>query len=77
MAPLSMIANLMIGTSLAITMYYIFIALPAFDSVPTTANILRLPLFFGNAIFALEGIGVVSIFFYIDFKGRLILTRIN
>ncbi|KAK9500796.1 hypothetical protein O3M35_001991 [Rhynocoris fuscipes] len=59
LAPFSMIANILIGTSLGIILYYIFLDLPSFNSRPAFASVETLPLFFGTAIFALEGIGVV------------------
>ncbi|XP_073974036.1 proton-coupled amino acid transporter-like protein acs isoform X2 [Rhodnius prolixus] len=59
LAPFSMIANILIGTSLGIILYYIFLEVPSFNSRPAFASVETLPLFFGTAIFALEGIGVV------------------
>nr|CAD7202516.1 unnamed protein product [Timema douglasi] len=59
LAPLSMIANLLIATGLAITFYYIFSDMPALETRPNFSTWHQLPLFFGTAIFALEGIGVV------------------
>lgn len=54
-----MIANILIGTGMSITFYYIFSDLPPLDSRPNFAEWHQLPMFFGTAIFALEGIGVV------------------
>lgn len=59
LAPFSMIANFLIATGMGITFYYIFIDLPDMSSRPNFAPITELPMFFGTAIFALEGIGVV------------------
>lgn len=59
LAPLSMIANCFIATSIGISFYYIFQQLPPFNTVPAVAPIEKMPLFFGTVIFALEGIGVV------------------
>lgn len=59
LAPFSMVANILIGTGMGITFYYVFIDLPSFDSRPNFAPFNELPMFFGTAIFALEGIGVV------------------
>lgn len=64
LAPFSMIANILIGTSLGIILYYIFLEVPSFNSRPAFASVETLPLFFGTAIFALEGIGVVSVTTY-------------
>lgn len=61
LAPFSMVANILIGTGMGITFYYIFQDLPAVSSRPSFSTIHQLPIFFGTAIFALEGIGVVSI----------------
>jgi proton-coupled amino acid transporter len=59
LAPFSMIANLLMATGVGITFYYIFIDLPSVDDRPQFVSLHQLPLFFGTAIFALEGIGVV------------------
>lgn len=59
LAPFSMVANVLIGTGMGITFYYIFQDLPSVSSRPQFATWSQLPLFFGTAIFALEGIGVV------------------
>ncbi|XP_008205769.1 proton-coupled amino acid transporter-like protein pathetic isoform X2 [Nasonia vitripennis] len=59
LAPFSMVANGLIAAGLGITFYYIFTDLPAVSTVRPVASITEMPLFFGIAIFALEGIGVV------------------
>lgn len=59
LAPLSVIANLLMGTGIIITMYYIFRDLPSFEARKPIADLHKLPMFFGTVIFALEGIGVV------------------
>uniref|UniRef100_A0A1B6HMI1 Amino acid transporter transmembrane domain-containing protein n=1 Tax=Homalodisca liturata TaxID=320908 RepID=A0A1B6HMI1_9HEMI len=59
LAPLSMVANVFIAVGMGITFYYILLDLPPIDSRPAIAPITKMPLFFGTAIFALEGIGVV------------------
>lgn len=59
LSPLSMIANILVAVGLGITFYYIFSGLPPLDSRPPVASFSNLPAFFGTAIFALEGIGVV------------------
>jgi proton-coupled amino acid transporter len=72
LAPFSMIANVLIGTGMGITFYYILQDVPSISERPVFSSIERLPLFFGTAIFALEGVGVVSLNtfgpFPIDFK---------
>ena len=60
LAPFSMIANFLMAIGIGITFYYIFQDLPKPDTVPKFSSWSQLPLFFGTAIFALEGIGVVS-----------------
>ncbi|XP_014211868.1 proton-coupled amino acid transporter-like protein pathetic isoform X2 [Copidosoma floridanum] len=59
LAPFSMIANFLIAAGLSITFYYIFTDLPSLKEVKKFSSVSQLPLFFGIAIFALEGIGVV------------------
>lgn len=59
LSPLSMIANVLVATGMGVTFYYIFIDLPPVSSRPQIVSITELPTFFGTAIFALEGIGVV------------------
>lgn len=59
LAPFSMLANIFIATGMGITFYYVFTDLPALSSRPNFAPFTELPMFFGTAIFALEGIGVV------------------
>lgn len=61
LAPFSMVANLLIATGMVITLYYIFSSLGEAAEVPSFASVQTLPIFFGTAIFALEGIGVVSV----------------
>lgn len=68
LAPFSMVANALIATGMGITFYYIFSDLPTIDDVPNFSSWSQLPLFFGTAIFALEGIGVVSLRF-VAFRG--------
>ncbi|XP_030745992.1 proton-coupled amino acid transporter-like protein CG1139 isoform X1 [Sitophilus oryzae] len=59
LSPLSMMANVLVATGMGITFYYIFSDLPSLDSQPAYESVTKLPTFFGMAIFALEGIGVV------------------
>lgn len=61
LAPFSMIANVLVGTCMTITFWYVFQNVPSTKTVPYMAEWEKWPLFFGTAIFALEGIGVVSI----------------
>ncbi|XP_022900024.1 proton-coupled amino acid transporter-like protein pathetic [Onthophagus taurus] len=59
LAPFSMVANILVATGMGITFYYIFIDLPEISTRPTIVSFDKWPMFFGTAIFALEGIGVV------------------
>ncbi|XP_032528036.1 proton-coupled amino acid transporter-like protein pathetic isoform X1 [Danaus plexippus] len=59
LAPFSMIANLLVGTGMGITFYYLYQDIPSISDRKPFAGFERLPTFFGTAIFALEGIGVV------------------
>ncbi|KAJ3662455.1 hypothetical protein Zmor_006803 [Zophobas morio] len=59
LSPLSMIANILVATGMGITFYYLISEMPALDERPFIVDITKLPKFFGTAIFALEGIGVV------------------
>lgn len=59
LAPFSMIANLLVGTGIGITYYYLFQNMPSVSERESFSGVQRLPTFFGTAIFALEGIGVV------------------
>ncbi|XP_058449870.1 proton-coupled amino acid transporter-like protein pathetic isoform X2 [Malaya genurostris] len=59
LTPFSMIANILIGTGVGITLYYIVQDLPSFSERQIIAEIHHMPMFFGTVIFALEGIGVV------------------
>ena len=60
LSPCSVVANAAQFIGLSIVFYYIFRdPLPHSSSVPWLADSTRLPLFFGTAIFAIEGISVV------------------
>ncbi|KAL5289754.1 hypothetical protein ACFFRR_009649 [Megaselia abdita] len=59
LTPFSFIANLLMFTGIAITLYYLFSELPPPESRPGVVNYQKWPIFFGTVIFALEGIGVV------------------
>lgn len=59
LAPVSMIANLFMGTGLAITFYYLVSDLPPVTSRPAVASIFTMPEFISITIFAMEAIGVV------------------
>ncbi|XP_076623501.1 solute carrier family 36 member pathetic [Colletes latitarsis] len=59
LAPVSMIANIFMGTGLGITFYYLVWDLPPLSDVPLFAPIENFPRFFSITIFAMEAIGVV------------------
>lgn len=63
LAPFSMIANFLVGTCMIITFWYVFQDMPSTKTVDYITDWHKWPLFFGTAIFALEGIGVVSVFY--------------
>ncbi|EEB18930.1 proton-coupled amino acid transporter, putative [Pediculus humanus corporis] len=59
LAPFSMIANILMAVGIGISFYYVFNDLPHVTERKYFSSFQQLPLFFGTAIFALEGIGVV------------------
>lgn len=59
LAPVSMIANLFMGTGLAITFYYLVFGLPPITDRPAVASIYTMPQAISIVIFAMEAIGVV------------------
>ena len=61
LVPFSIIANILIVISFSITLYYIFRDINLPDSVNMIASIDRMPLFLATVIFAIEGIGTVSV----------------
>lgn len=62
LTPVSLVAALMTGWGLLITFYYITQDLPHTSTVKAVASWHQLPLYFGTAIYAFEGIGMVSKF---------------
>ncbi|CAL1545405.1 unnamed protein product [Lymnaea stagnalis] len=59
LAPFSAFANILTVTGLIITFQYIVQGLPNVSERPSFSNIEELPLFFGTAVFAVEGISLV------------------
>lgn len=59
LTPASLLASILTISGLAITFYYMLQDLPRTDTVKPYANWATLPLYFGTAIYAFEGIGVV------------------
>lgn len=60
LTPVSLLASIMTAWGLVITFYYILQDLPNTNKVEPFASWHQLPLYFGTAIYAFEGIGVVS-----------------
>lgn len=59
LAPFSMLANILVTATVGVTFYYVAQDTPAMSSRPAIVSVTELPLFFGNAIFAVENIGIV------------------
>ncbi|XP_028176120.1 proton-coupled amino acid transporter 4 [Ostrinia furnacalis] len=59
LTPVSLIASIMTAWGLVVTFYYILQDLPRTNTVKAFASWHQLPLYFGTAIYAFEGIGVV------------------
>lgn len=59
LAPFSMVANVLMGTALGITFYFLVDDLPPVNARPMVGNLLEFPAFFAITIFAMEAIGVV------------------
>jgi solute carrier family 36 (proton-coupled amino acid transporter) len=61
LAPVSGVANFLMALGLAVTIYYSSQDLPSITERQAFAGWKTLPLFFGTAIYAFEGIGLVNI----------------
>lgn len=59
LAPCSTIANISMGTGMACTFYYAFQDMPSPSEREMVGQLSNIPLFFGTAIFAFEGIALV------------------
>ncbi|XP_025836729.1 proton-coupled amino acid transporter 1 isoform X2 [Agrilus planipennis] len=59
LAPFSIIANILMLAGISITLYYTSVDLPSITTRHYAADIQKLPLFFGTALYAFEGIGLV------------------
>lgn len=57
LAPVSMVANVFMGTGLGITFYYLVMNLHPVDEIPLVAPLSEFPNFFSITIFAMEAIG--------------------
>lgn len=63
LAPLSAVANVFMVVGIVITIYFSSQELPPISERHYVANLSQIPLFFGTALFAFEGIGLVSHYF--------------
>ena len=59
LSPVSMSANLLQFTGLGITFYYLLTDIPDISDRQYVASWKQFPLYFGTAIYAFEGIGIV------------------
>lgn len=59
LTPVSLFASILTVTGIAITFHYMLQNLPRTDTVKGFSTWKQLPLYFGTAIYAFEGIGVV------------------
>lgn len=66
LVPFSIVANVSIMVGLGLTLYFIFIDIKPMSTVKNFSSIEQLPFFFATVIFAIEGIGVVSTFFFLS-----------
>lgn len=75
LTPASLFASIVTVSGLMITFFYMLQGLPSTSTMKAFSSWEQLPLFFGVAIYAFEGIGVVSIFIllitYIKFQYSL------
>lgn len=60
LAPLSLVANAFMITGICTTFYFTTQDIPSPERRDYIASISSIPLYFGTAIFAFEGIGLVS-----------------
>lgn len=59
LAPVSMVANLLMAGGLGITFYYLLCNIPSISERPAIASLNEFPTFFCLTVFAMEAIGVV------------------
>jgi len=59
LAPVSMVANLLMATGLGITFYYTLCDVPSISDRPAVGSFETFPTFFCLTVFAMEAIGVV------------------
>lgn len=61
LAPVSMVANLLMATGLGITFYYTLCDMPNISERPAVGSLETFPTFFCLTVFAMEAIGVVRL----------------
>lgn len=59
LTPVSLLASILTISGLSICFYYMLQDLPSTDTVAKFSSWGKLPLYFGTAIYAFEGIGVI------------------
>ena len=59
LSPVSMLANILQFVGLGIIFYYLLQDIPPVSQRKVFASVGQLPLYFGTAIYAFEGIGIV------------------
>jgi len=59
LAPFMMVANVFMGVGLGIIFYYVLQDLPSVSERRDFSSLSQLPLYFGTAIYAFEGIGMI------------------
>ena len=59
LSPVSLLANVLQSSSLILLFYYLFQDLPSIETRPAFGSWKKLPLYFGTAVFAFEGIALV------------------
>lgn len=60
LAPFSMVANVFMAVGVGVVFYYAFQALPDISERDYVGELANIPLYFGTAMFAFEGIALVS-----------------
>lgn len=68
LAPFSGIANACMAIGIGVVFWYTFNDIPHPSERRHVGNAKDLPLFFGTAIFAFEGIALVNILIYLQFN---------
>jgi len=76
LAPVSGVANFLMACGLSVTIYYSSQDLPSVSERKAFAGWTTLPLFFGTAIYAFEGIGLVNKLLISQKPNYIILRKI-